>query len=378
MTGTLVLSVVFAAAAVVAAWISLELGISVALVELVGGVVIGNTADIYVPTWMSFIAVFAPIVLTFLAGSEIDVDEFRESWRESVLLGGASFGIPFAVVLVVVRFLLHWQTQEAEIAALALSTTSVAVVYSVLLEGGLAGSLLGKRLLTATFVTDLLTAALLSILFVRLTWWLIPYVAVSVAMLVVMPQVTPWFFERYKGSVIEPEIKVVFAALLLLLWLGNRAHAHAFLPTFLLGLALSRTFTANPKEQERIRVVSFAFLTPFFFLKSGLDVSLSALIANVPLLGGLFALRMVPKLSIYPIARRVCPGHGGYATLLMSTGLTFGTIASLYGLRAKIIDQTQFSLLLAVVVLSALIPTTVAHLFLHPHDRQEGSDIEVG
>jgi len=168
--------------------------------------------------------------------------------------------------------------------------------------------------------------------------------------------------------VIEPEIKLVFATLFLLMWLGQRANSHAVLPAFILGLVMSSHYVQHRKEQERMRVVAFAFLTPFFFLKGGMSISAGALWANLGILGLLFAGKMVPKVvGIYPLARRFTAPHGIFTTLLMSTGLTFGTISSLYGLNAGIIDRTQFSLLVAVVVLSAIVPTVIAQRFFQPH-----------
>src|SRR5439155_11218171 len=166
----------------------------------------------------------------------------------------------------------------------------------------------------------------------------------------------------------EPEIKLVFASLLLLMWLGDRAHSHAVLPAFVLGLVLANHYAEHREEQVRLRVVAFAFLTPLFFLKGGLNVSLGAVWANLGVLALLFAAKMVPKLTgIYPLARRFTAPHAVFTTLLMSTGLTFGTISSLYGLNAGIIDRTQFSLLITVVVLSAIVPTAIAQRFFHPH-----------
>jgi Kef-type K+ transport system membrane component KefB len=130
---------------------------------------------------------------------------------------------------------------------------------------------------------------------------------------------------------------------------------------------MSRHYRQHRQEQERLRVVAFAFLTPFFFLKGGLNVSLGAVVANLGLLGVLFAAKMVPKLSlVFPLARRADRQHAQFITLLMSTGLTFGTISSLYGLNAGIIDKTQFSLLVTVVVLSAIVPTAIAQTFFSP------------
>src|SRR3989442_810738 len=156
------------------------------------------------------------------------------------------------------------------------------------------------------------------------------------------------------------------------MWLGDRAHSHAVLPAFILGLVLSEHYASHRKEQERLRVVAFAFLTPFFFLKGGLNVSLGAVVRNLGLLGVLLAAKMIPKLGfLYPLAHRADRRHGTFITLLMSTGLTFGTIASLYGLNAGIIDKTQFSLLVTVVVLSAIVPTAIAERWFLPAAERE-------
>ncbi len=91
--------------------------------------------------------------------------------------------------------------------------------------------------------------------------------------------------------------------------------------------------------------MAFAFLTPFFFLRGGMNISLAAVFANLAVLAAFLAAKMVPKLGlVYPLARRHARPNATFTTLLMSTGLTFGTISALYGLTAHIIDRTQFSL----------------------------------
>ena len=191
-------------------------------------------------------------------------------------------------------------------------------------------------------------------------------------MIVALPKIAPWFFRRYGDRVIEPEIKLVFAGLFVLMVLADRAQGHAVLPAFVLGLVMSRHYRRHRKEQERLRVVAFAFLTPFFFLRGGMNVSLGAVFANLGVLGLLVAAKMVPKISLMlPLARRAVPEHATFTTLLMSTGLTFGTISSLYGLNAGIIDRTQFSLLVTVVVLSAIVPTAIAQHWFSPSVEAE-------
>jgi Kef-type K+ transport system membrane component KefB len=368
----LALAALLAGAILAASMISIEVGVSVALIELAGGVVVGNAFDVSVPDWLSFVGGFAGIVLTFLAGAEVDMPQLRREWRASLLLGGVSFAAPFVCVGLFAYYALGWNREAAEIAGIALSTTSLAVVYAVLVESGLNRTTIGKRLMSATFVTDFGTAAALSILFITPSLWIVPFVAVSALLIFGLPRGAPWFFGKYGDRVIEPEIKLVFACLFLLMWLGDKAHSQAVLPAFILGLALSSHYVSHRQEQERLRVVAFAFLTPFFFIKGGMNVSVPALWANLGVLGLLFLGKMVPKLvGVYPLARRYCAPHAGFTTLLMSTGLTFGTISSLYGLQAGIITETQFSLLVTVVVLSAIVPTVIAQRFLQPDAEAE-------
>jgi len=226
--------------------------------------------------------------------------------------------------------------------------------------------------MAATFVTDLGTATALSVLFIKPTVWIVPFALVSIALIVVLPRTAPWFFGRYGDRVIEPEIKLVFALLLLLMVLADASNGHAVLPAFILGLVMSRHYAEHRSEQQRLRVVAFAFLTPFFFIKGGLNVSLGAVFSNLGTLGALLLTKMIPKLGfIYPLARRAIPRHATFTTLLMSTGLTFGTISALYGLTAGIIDNTQFSLLITVVVLSAVVPTGIAERWFLPSVEKE-------
>ncbi len=373
----LALAALLTTAILLASMVSIEAALSVALIELAAGVAVGNLFTVTTPDWLTFIGTFAGVLLTFLAGAEVDVPQFRREWRASVLIGAVSFAAPFVVALGACYWLAGWNRDQAEIGGLALSTTSLAVVYAVLVETGLNRSIIGKRIMSATFITDILTVIGLSVLFVTPNLWVIPFVVLSIAFIWGLPKIAPWFFGRYGDRVIEPEIKLVFAALFILIYFGTKADSQPVLPAFILGLAMSGHYVQHRQEQERLRVVAFAFLTPFFFIKGGLNVSLSAVLANLGVLGLLIAAKMAPKFAgVYPLARRYTKPHAAFTTLLMSTGLTFGTITSLYGLQAGIIDRTQFSLLVTVVVLSAIVPTAIAQHFFSPTPEQVAAEVD--
>jgi Kef-type K+ transport system membrane component KefB len=366
------LAAVRATIALLASMLSIELGVTVALIELTFGVIGGNIFDLQSQDWLTFVAAFASIVLTFLAGMEVDPAYMRRRLTASVGIGVVSFVGPFVVASAVAYLMLDWSGRAPLIAGTALSTTSLAVVYAVLVERALTDTSIGKLLMSATFVTDLCTAVALSAIFIKPNAWFPLFLVVSLALILALPRVAPWFFRRYGDRVIEPEIKLVFACLLLLMVLAELANGHAVLPAFVLGLVMSSHYAGHREEQKRLRVVAFAFLTPFFFIKGGLNVSLAAVFSNLGLLGVLLAAKMVPKLGfVYPLARRADRRHGTFTTLLMSTGLTFGTISSLYGLNAGIIDKTQFSLLVTVVVLSAVVPTAIAERWFLPDAERE-------
>src|SRR5919201_733560 len=226
---------VLAATILVASMVSVEIGISVALIGLFGGFVVGNAFSLDVPSWLSFVGSFAGIVLTFLDGAEVDVPQLRREWKASLSIGLVSFFAPSAVVALLCYYGLDWSRRQAEIGGLALSTTSLAVVYAVLVETGLNREVVGKRLMSATFVTDIATVTGLTVLFLKPTVWIVPFAVISVALIAGLPAASPWFFGRYGDRVIEPEIKLVFASLFLLMWLGGRANSQAALPAFVLG-----------------------------------------------------------------------------------------------------------------------------------------------
>lgn len=363
----LLIAVVAGTLILLSSMISVEFGVSVALVEIGFGVIAGNLLGLQSPAWMDFLASFGSIVLTFLAGAEVDRQVMREQLKESLLIGGLSFVAPFVGAWIVCEWTLGWTRPAAQIAGVALSTTSLAVVYAVLVETGLTNTPLGKLIMASTFVTDFGVALALAALFIRPTWWLVPFVAVSIAVIWIMIALRPWFFRRYGERVIEPEIKGAFAALLVLMFFAEGAHSHAILPAFVLGLALASIFHQHRELQRRFRVIAFALLTPFFFLKGGMNVSLTQVWANIGLLVLLFAVKQATKfVGVYPLARRYVPADATFTTLLMSTGLTFGTISSLYGLNAGILDRAQFSVLVTAVVASAVIPTVIGQRWFSP------------
>ena len=355
-----------------ASLISLRLGVSVAIIEILLGVLAGNFFGFQTEPWMTYLAGFGGIVLTFLAGAEVDLHLMRSKMKESLLIGGASFLVPFIGAFAYAYFLSGWPLNGALIAGAALSTTSLAVVYSVLNETGLTHTKLGKSLMAATFVTDIGTALALSILFIKPNAGTLLFIAVSAIAIFLAVKYSRLLFSNkaYKNKVIEPEIKYIFLLLLIFMYFAAIGASQAVLPAFLLGLFMSPYFTelSDVKEvRNRLRTVAYALITPFFFIVGGLNVSLPLVLGAFGLFVALFAVKQIAKfIGVYFFAKKYLPKNEMYSTLLMSTGLTFGTISSVFGYQAGYIDQTQFSVLIAVVVASAVIPTVIAQKWFKP------------
>jgi len=360
--------------------LSLRLGLSVAIIEITLGAIAGNLG-LQAEEWMLYMATFGGILLTYLAGTEIDTRLMREKFKESFILGTFSFLLPFTGVFFFAYYAVNWDINSSLIAGIALSTTSLAVVYAVLVETGLNRTDLGKILMAATFITDMGTALALSIIFIKPSWYTALFMVVSVLVIVVAVNFSHRVFENpvLKNKVIEPEIKYVFLLLLIFIYFANLGDGHAVLPAFLLGLLMSRHFSETSQTKElrnRLRTVAYAVITPLFFIVGGIKISIPMIYSALGLFVIFFVLKMVTKfIGVYFFAKRYLPGSGMYTTLLMSTGLTFGTISSVFGLNAGYINQVQYSVLVGVVVASAVIPTFIAQKWFMPVHSEDILDI---
>jgi Kef-type K+ transport system membrane component KefB len=230
------------ALALAASIISIRVAISVALIEIVVGAIAGNTIGLEITPWVNFLAGFGAILLTFLAGTEIDAAVIRRNLGASVGIGLASFFAPYLGVIFYAHFIIGWPWAEARISAISMSTTSVAVVYAVMVETGFNKSELGKIILAACFITDLGTVLALGIVFAHYDAWLALLGAATAVVLWLLPRFAPWFFETVGHRVSEPETKFVSLVLLSLGGLAQIAGSEAVLPAYLIGMALAPSF----------------------------------------------------------------------------------------------------------------------------------------
>src|SRR5437879_532132 len=311
--------------ALAASLISIWAGISVALIEILVGVLAGNFLHLTASNeWINFLALLGSGVLTFLAGAEIDPRSLKTNLRASALIGVISFAAPFVLVWLFAQLVLGWELHQAQIAGIALSTTSVAVVYAVMVEGGFSDTAMGKTILAACFITDFGTVLALGVLFANFNMWLVVFVIAMCVVLWFMPTWTQFIIVRLGATrVSEPEVKFIFFILFFLGGLATTAKSEAVLPAYLVGLVVAGVFLRDKTLVNRMRSIAFAIFTPFYFIKAGLYVSLPALWAGLGIIGALLLLKMITKLvSVLPLERMHYTGklEASYTTLLMATG----------------------------------------------------------
>jgi glutathione-regulated potassium-efflux system ancillary protein KefC len=377
MQNVWVLASIWVGLALVATLLGIWLKISTALTEIVVGTVaqlivgafffktgLGGKAD-----WITFLAGTGAIVLTFLAGAELDPKVFRAKWKEAMVVGLVGFVCPFLGCAAVAHYVLHWSTRSSWLAGVALSTTSVAVVYAVMLELGFNTTDFGKAILAACFVNDLGTVIALGLIFAPFTRHTVIFIVVSILVFAALPFVTPWFFRNYGGRVSELEAKYLLFLLFAMGGLAAWAGSEAVLPAYVIGMVLAGTVGKDHVLVRRLRTLTFGLLTPFYFIRAGSFVLVPALVAAPLVFLILFGAKMFSKVvGLLPTVKafRYQRQEGLYYTLMMSTGLTFGTISALFGLTNGIIDQTQYSYLVATVIGSAVVPTMIANAWFMP------------
>ena len=371
--------------ALIATLLSIWLRVATAMSEIIVGTVaqliigaaLGATALGTDQSWIRFLAGTGAVVLTFLAGAELDPQVMRREWKQAVIVGLVAFIAPFLGCAAVARYALGWSSDSSWLAGIALSTTSVAVVYAVMLECGLNRTDYGKVVLAACFVNDLATVLALGFKFSPFTFKTLVFAGGSAATFVILPWMVPLFFKRFGGRPSELETKLLLLAMFGLGALALWADSEPVLPAYILGMILAGSVGKDHALVRRLRTLTFGLLTPFYFIRAGSFVSVPALVSGFLILLTLLGAKMVTKfVGVYPITKffKAPPKEAMYTTLLMSTGLTFGSISALFGLTHHIITQQQYSYLIAAVIGSAIVPTLIANAFFLPRHLLQNAE----
>ncbi len=379
MLDMFIIATAWLALAVLSTILANRLKISMALMEICVGALAGYIAtrffdpDILTPNaeWMRFIAGSGAVLLTFLAGAELDPVSVRKKIREVSVVGLIGFFAPFIGCSALAYFVLGWDPRASLLGGIALSTTSMAVVYAVMLEYGFNKTEYGKGILGACFVNDLGTVIALGLIFAPFTYKTIILFASCIALIFVLPPITARLTRIYGNRTAAIRTKwivfVLFGLGALALWAGSEP----VLPAYIAGMVLAGSVARDEFFVRRLRTLTIGFLTPIYFLRAGFLVSIPAVLAAPLVFLALFGGKVISKIfGLYPVIGRFRESkkERWYYTLLMSTGLTFGSISALYGLTHGIVTRDQYSFLIAAVIASAVVPTIIANkVFLPEH-----------
>jgi len=341
---------------VISGFICLEYSLPIAIGEFVAGIVGGAIFDLSTIPWLEFLSHLGLISIMFLAGFEIDLPTLNRNKYKSVMVGGLSFFVPFFLVYLLCS-LFRIPSLSAAVTGIALSTTSLAIVYPALREKGLLEKSEGQLLLASAMVADLLSMVMLSLLFYQFSFLnVLISVTVIVALLLIKKVVLP-IFERYKGNRSEFELKFLLLILLAFGFLAHEAGMHEAVISFILGMIFSNIDPEHEIIIEKLSSVVFSLLAPIFFFNAGAMIQLNQM--NFYVAGYFIAFLILSVtgkfigtyLPMWLFSRKVSL----YAGLLFNYRLSFGLVTAIYGFDTGMINSEMFNTILLCILFSSLI-----------------------
>jgi len=353
-------SLAVAVTLVAAAAIAYELGISSAIVEILAGVVLAwLLGDIASLGWVHFLANLGMLGLMFMAGFEVDIARLRKSWKASLVIGIASLATPFAGVFLVCRYGLALAPLPSALIGVALSTTSLALVYHALKERDLLDDRLGQAILAAASVVDVLSMISLALILGEVGWGTAIVVLVIVPTLVGLPPLGQWIFRRYRDSLVEFELRFLLVLLVAMGFLAERVGGiHPAVVAFAIGLVLSEVVEEHAALEDKLKGIVFSLFAPLFFLQAGAKLDITGVTPDLlGTAGVLFAAACALKFAGTALpARWLLNTSGRFVGLLFNYRLSFGIIAATVGLNMGVLDERLYGVILLVVVASAALP----------------------
>jgi Kef-type K+ transport system membrane component KefB len=303
----------------------------------------------------------------FTAGLEIELDEMRRAGR-AALLGGV-FGVIVPLVMGALAALpFGYEGNAAWFVGIILTATSVSISAQTLLELGVLRTREGITLLGAAVVDDVLVLVLLSVFLalaggsagaevVVVILKMFGYLAVSGLLgWFVLPRIVTWVDQQ---PVSEGLFATVVAVTLVFAWsaevIGGLA---AITGAFIAGVGLGRS-PFREKIETKMRVVTYGFLVPIFFVSIGLEANAREITgAALPLLIVLVVVALASKLLGAGLGARLA-GFTNRQALRVGVGMIsrgeVGLIVASIGVRENIITQEIFSVVVVLVLLTTLV-----------------------
>jgi glutathione-regulated potassium-efflux system ancillary protein KefC len=354
-----------ATAIIIAGIIAIRAKISSSIIEVMLGVILANVLSVKIESWLDFLATFGGLTLTFLAGAEVESKLLKRKAKASGIIGSLAFVAPLIAEIVFISLVTNWAWPTKFAMSLALTTTSVAVVYAVLTEYEIMKTDLGRTIVAVTFVNDILV--IIGISFIQPSFSIVTAVFLLIlpVLVFVIPRLMNNLILKFGKRAIEIEVRFIFAALFIVSFFSDKASMQAVFGAFVLGLIFASSLQKHQEIMGKMRTITFTILSPAFFVKAGMMISAVAVVQGAALILGLLAVKLASKFGgCYLLCRRWIPEAPEFSTLLFSTGLTVGTITATVARNMGVLNQGQFTITITTVILSAVVPTIIAKRFV--------------
>jgi len=349
--------------------ISLEIGFPTAILEVVAGVIGGNILDTSSFAWMDFIANYGILGLMFLAGLEINKDELKKNLGRSSVLALSAYFIPFAAIFAL-SLLISPDPRGAALIAIALSTTSLALLYPILRERGLLNLEMGHVVLSAAMLIDVFSMISLTAVFAAVNLFSAILLVLLILFMLHAPRIGKKLFARYRENLSEIELKFLLLVLLALLFFAEKVMISEAVLAFLMGFLFSEILEEHEVLVEKLRGIVFAFFSPIFFFKAGSYLKLSTISVTSLLYAAIFLpIALLTKYySAKLVSRKLFEAgeeFSRFVGLSFNLRLTFGIVAALFGLKLGIIDLEVYTAIIAVIISAAIIASIICKLEGH-------------
>ncbi len=367
-TESLVVSVLIILAGIGA----LEIGFSSSIFEIVAGVFASNVIKLGSLSWIDFLSNLGLLGLMFFAGLETDPELMRKHLWKSLFIGFCSYFFPLVSIFYVTYYILDYSFEASILIGIALSTTSLALVYPLLKEKKLLELPAGQILLAGAMVVDISSMLTMSYLFEGINVYNIVFSVALLLLLVRLPKWGEWLFERYAGNQIEFRTRFIIVVLIALGFLSETVHINEAVLAFTTGIFFAEFFRKDVKTERKIRAIIFGFLAPFFFFKAGYSVKLSVLSPKVIFLSlflGTIAFATKYIGTVYATANLFRSAVYKLAGLFFNMRLTFGIVASLFGLKSGLIDEETYVALLLIIITTSIVSSVISNRM--PHEVEE-------
>lgn len=336
--------------------VAIKLNLTSAIFEIIAGCIAVNFFNFSSVEVINVLADFGILALMFFAGLEIDFDVLKKNAKSSMVIGSASFLSPFLAVYFITLHFLNFSFEQALLTGIALSTTSMAIVYPMLLKSKERLDDTGKKILSAAMVVDILSMIALSLLFSDLTILAIGFILAFTIFSYFVPSLGKKIFSHYKGNAVEFEFKIILFLILGIGIAGEAIGIETVLLAFILGIITSGVIVGHVKLWDKLRGITFGFLAPIFFFKVGTAVNLAALYENTILILLFVIICFTSKcMGTYITTKKYLPEQAACIATIFNSRLSLGIVAATVGYELEIFHEGVYASIIGAVILSSII-----------------------